>query len=95
MTTTDVARIGASPLTSCPRSSVQRAAKRASYDRETAYRLIDRLKTAHLGFVEEGEPRIIRSRPGDWMTTYTCTRSMVDDCHGVWNRAHCSASPSP
>jgi nitroimidazol reductase NimA-like FMN-containing flavoprotein (pyridoxamine 5'-phosphate oxidase superfamily) len=38
---------------------VQRAVKRASYDRETAYRLIDRLKTAHLGFVEDGEPRII------------------------------------
>lgn len=38
---------------------MQRAAKRASYDRETAYKLIDRLKTAHLGFVEEGEPRII------------------------------------
>jgi nitroimidazol reductase NimA-like FMN-containing flavoprotein (pyridoxamine 5'-phosphate oxidase superfamily) len=59
MTTTDLAGPSASPLTSCPRSRVQRAVKRASYDRETAYRLIDRLKTAHLGFVEDGEPRII------------------------------------
>ena len=59
MTTTDLAGPSASPLTFCPRSRVQRAVKRASYDRETAYRLIDRLKTAHLGFVEDGEPRII------------------------------------
>jgi len=59
MTTTDLAGPSASPLTFCPRSRVQRAVKRASYDRETAYRLIDRLKTAHIGFVEEGEPRII------------------------------------
>ena len=59
MTTNDLAGPRASPLTSCPRSRVQRAVKRASYDRETAYRLIDRLKTAHIGFVEEGEPRII------------------------------------
>ena len=49
----------ASPLTSCPRSTVRRAAKRASVDRQVAYTLIDRLKTAHLGFVEDGEPRII------------------------------------
>jgi len=59
MTTTDLAGTTVSPLTSCPRSRVQRAVKRASYDRETAYRLIDRLKTAHVGFVEDGEPRII------------------------------------
>lgn len=59
MTTTDLTGPSASPLTSCPRSRVQRAVKRASYDRETAYRLIDRLKTAHIGFVEDGEPRII------------------------------------
>lgn len=59
MTTTDLAGPSASPLTFCPRSRVQRAVKRASYDRETAYRLIDRLKTAHIGFVEDGEPRII------------------------------------
>lgn len=49
----------ASPLTCCPRSQVRRAPARASYDREKAYALIDRLKTAHVGFVENGEPRII------------------------------------
>lgn len=49
----------ASPLTCCPRSQVRRASKRASYDRAPAYALIDRLKTAHLAFVEDGEPRII------------------------------------
>ena len=59
MTTIDATGATASPLTACPRSRVHRAAKRASYDRETAYRLIDRLKTAHVGFVEDGEPRII------------------------------------
>ena len=46
-------------LSCCPRSQVKRAAKRASYERADAYALIDRLKTAHLAFVEDGEPRII------------------------------------
>ncbi len=59
MTTTDTPEITDSPLTTCPRSQVQRAAKRARYDRQSAYALIDRLKTAHVGFVEDGEPRII------------------------------------
>ena len=59
MTTTDTSRITDSPLTTCPRSQVQRVAKRARYDRQSAYALIDRLKTAHVGFVEDGEPRII------------------------------------
>jgi len=49
----------ASPLSCCPRSKIKRAAKRASYERGPAYALIDRLKTAHVAFVEEGEPRII------------------------------------
>lgn len=48
-----------SPLSCCPRSRVKRAAKRASYEREPAYALIDRLKTGHVAFVEDGEPRII------------------------------------
>ncbi|SFR43912.1 Pyridoxamine 5'-phosphate oxidase [Marinobacter gudaonensis] len=59
MTTTDTPRMTDSPLRTCPRSLVQRAAKRARYDRQSAYALIDRLKTAHVGFVEDGEPRII------------------------------------
>lgn len=59
MTTTDIPRMTNSPLRTCPRSQVQRAAKRARYDRQSAYALIDRLKTAHVGFVEDGEPRSI------------------------------------
>lgn len=51
--------IAPTPLTCCPRSQVKRAPKRASYERGPAYALIDRLKTAHLAFVENGEPRII------------------------------------
>lgn len=43
----------------CPRSQVRRAAKRASYERAPIYQLIDDLKTAHLGFIEDGEPRVI------------------------------------
>lgn len=48
-----------SALTCCPRSQVKRASQRASYEREPAYALIDRLKTGHVAFVEDGEPRII------------------------------------
>ncbi|MBL1272187.1 MAG: pyridoxamine 5'-phosphate oxidase family protein [Oceanospirillales bacterium] len=51
--------VAASPLTCCPRSRVKRAAQRASYERAEAYALIDRLKTGHVAFVEDGEPRII------------------------------------
>lgn len=59
MTAVDITEPPPSPLTCCPRSKVKRATKRASYQRAPAYALIDRLKTAHLAFVEEGEPRII------------------------------------
>lgn len=47
------------PLKPSPRSRVRQAAKRARYDREPIYRLIDRLKTGHIAFVENGEPRSI------------------------------------
>jgi uncharacterized protein len=46
-------------LSFCPRSKVMRAKKRASYDRQQVYELIDQLKTGHLAFVEDGEPRCI------------------------------------
>lgn len=59
MTATNEPTINSSPLTCCPRSQVKRAPKRASYDRAPAYALIDRLKTAHVAFVEQGEPRIV------------------------------------
>ena len=59
MTPKDQPHTRSSPLTCCPRSRVKRAPQRASYEREPAYALIDRLKTAHVAFVEDGEPRII------------------------------------
>jgi len=46
-------------LTISPRSRVRQAAKRARYEREPIHRLIDRLKTGHIAFVEDGEPRSI------------------------------------
>lgn len=59
MTAKEQPTMSSSPLKCCPRSQVKRAPQRASYDRATAYALIDRLKTAHVAFVEEGEPRIV------------------------------------
>ena len=59
MTLTNPTVPGSSPLACCPRSRVRRAPQRASYEREPAYALIDRLKTAHVAFVEDGEPRIV------------------------------------
>ena len=59
MTLTKKPEPDSSPLSCCPRSQVKRAPQRASYEREPAYALIDRLKTAHVAFVENGEPRIV------------------------------------
>lgn len=50
---------GRKEINSSHRSQVRRAAKRASYDRQKIYGLIDSLKTGHLSFVEAGEPRSI------------------------------------
>ena len=47
------------PLPCSARSRVRQAAKRAQYDRAPIYQLIDRLKTGHIAFVENGEPRSI------------------------------------
>lgn len=59
MALTDKTPSKTSPLTCCPRSKVKRTAKRASYDRAPVYALIDRLKTGHVAFVEDGEPRVV------------------------------------
>ena len=40
-------------------STVRRGAKRASYDRETVYQLVDDLKLGHIGFVANGRPVVI------------------------------------
>jgi len=46
-------------LASCPRSRIRRAPHRASYQRTDIYSLVDQLKTGHVAFVEDGEPRCI------------------------------------
>ncbi len=64
----------------CPRSQVRRAAKRARYDRETIYQLIDDLKTGHLAFVEDGEPRSIPItcwRDGDDLYVHTANKGRL------------------
>ena len=45
-------------MTTCPRSTVT-SPQRASSDRVKINALIDRLKTGHVAFVEDGEPRCI------------------------------------
>jgi nitroimidazol reductase NimA-like FMN-containing flavoprotein (pyridoxamine 5'-phosphate oxidase superfamily) len=58
MTTNEPIAPTASTLSCCPRSQV-RLAKRASYDRQAIYELIDHLKTGHVAFIENNEPRCI------------------------------------
>ena len=41
------------------RSTVKRVAKRARYDKESVYQLVDDLKLGHLGFVVEGKAIVI------------------------------------
>lgn len=41
------------------RSRIRRCADRASYQRADIYRLIDDLKTGHIGFVNNGQPVVI------------------------------------
>ena len=60
MTLVDPKTQAQTTLTSCPhRSRIKRAAVRANYEREPVYNLIDKLKTGHVAFVENGEPRSI------------------------------------
>src|SRR3954469_5572909 len=42
-----------------PRSTPTRYRERASYERATAYAIIDEAYFCHLGFVVDGEPRIL------------------------------------
>ncbi|WP_428240108.1 pyridoxamine 5'-phosphate oxidase family protein [Gynuella sp.] len=39
------------------RNQVKRGSKKADYRKEAVYRLIDKLKTGHVAFVEDNEPR--------------------------------------
>lgn len=70
----------ATDLGFCPRSRVRQAAKRARYDRDAVYRLIDDLKTGHLAFVEDGEPRSIPItcwRDGDDLFVHTANKGRL------------------
>lgn len=65
-----------------PRSSRNkvRMKKRASYERARAYALVDRLKTGHLAFVENGEPRSIPVtvwRHGDNLYVHTLNKGRL------------------
>lgn len=42
-----------------PRTRVRRLAKRGVYDRETVYRILDEALVCHVGFIVEGEPRVL------------------------------------
>lgn len=83
MKPTDKPLASSSTLACCPRSQIKRAAHRASYEREPAYALIDRLKTAHVAFVEDGEPRIVPLtvwRLGDDLYLHTLNGGRMSQC---------------
>ncbi|MFA0811866.1 pyridoxamine 5'-phosphate oxidase family protein [Microbulbifer epialgicus] len=46
-------------LPATAKSRIRRAAKRASYQREVVYQLVDELKLGHVGFIQNGEVVII------------------------------------
>jgi len=46
-------------LVSTPRTRLRRYAKRASYDQETIYSIIDRALVCHVGFIVDNVPRVI------------------------------------
>jgi len=48
-----------SDFTATERTQVRRLAKRAAYDRDTVYRILDEGLVCHIGFVAEGKPVVI------------------------------------
>jgi uncharacterized protein len=51
-----------------PRIRVRRSPKRARYDQDSIYRVLDRGRVAHVAFVDEGQPYCIPTlyaRDGD------------------------------
>ncbi|RDE22748.1 pyridoxamine 5'-phosphate oxidase family protein [Motiliproteus coralliicola] len=53
------ATVESNQLSPTERSRIRRCADRASYRRDDIYRLIDDLKTGHIGFVSDGLPVVI------------------------------------
>lgn len=55
----DTTKTGKDKLAKTERSTVRRAAKRASYDRDELYSIIDANPIGHIGFIENNTPFII------------------------------------
>jgi nitroimidazol reductase NimA-like FMN-containing flavoprotein (pyridoxamine 5'-phosphate oxidase superfamily) len=63
-----------------PRSQARRLAKRARYDRETVYAIVDEALVCHVGFVEEGQPVVIptlHAREGDCLLLHGAVESRL------------------
>ena len=62
------------------RNQVKRLPKRASYDRETVYKILDAAFVCHVGFVVEGQPFVIPTaygRDGDKIYIHGATKSRM------------------
>ena len=65
------------------RNRVRRAPKRASYDRDTIYAIVDEALICHVGFVDEGQPFVIptiHARMGDNLILHGATASRLLKC---------------
>src|SRR5258705_7118541 len=61
-----------------PRTIPSRSRERASYERATAYAILDEAYHCHLGFVADGEPRVLptlHARVGDTLYLHGSTGS--------------------
>ena len=63
-----------------PRGQVRRLARRARYDRETVYAIVDEALVCHVGFVEGGQPVVIptlHAREGDCLLLHGAVDSRL------------------
>ena len=66
--------------TSSPNTRITRLADRASYDRETAYAILDAALVAHLAVVVDGAPVVmpyVCARAGDELVLHGSTRAGI------------------
>jgi len=69
-----------SPTSSRPNTRITRLADRASYDRETAYAILDAALIAHLAVVVDGAPVVmpyVCARAGDELVLHGSTRAGI------------------
>jgi nitroimidazol reductase NimA-like FMN-containing flavoprotein (pyridoxamine 5'-phosphate oxidase superfamily) len=69
-----------SEFVTTPRSQVKQIGKRARYDRETVYAIVDEALVCHVGFVEEGQPVVIptlHAREGDRLLLHGAVESRL------------------